>query len=80
MITKITAAYTRYYRDNCQLTAYIEWVDSKGKAGRTEGAVKAAVFRPDLNAAPKCMNIGHHMQALLDRAAHEGITLEHQTW
>jgi hypothetical protein len=37
MITKITSAYVRTYSDNGQTVAYVEWVDNKGKTGRTEG-------------------------------------------
>lgn len=37
MIAKITKAYIRHYTDNGQTTAYVEWRDAKGKAGRTEG-------------------------------------------
>jgi hypothetical protein len=37
MITRITAAYTRTYSDSGQVRTYVEWVDHKGKWGRTEG-------------------------------------------
>lgn len=37
MIKQITKAYVRTYSDSGQVTAYVEWVDDKGKAGRTEG-------------------------------------------
>lgn len=37
MIAKITKAYIRTYSDSGQTTAYVEWVDHKGKSGRTEG-------------------------------------------
>jgi hypothetical protein len=37
MITKITKAYIRTYSDSGQVTAYVEWIDSKGESGRTEG-------------------------------------------
>jgi hypothetical protein len=33
----ITKAYVRHYRDNGQTVAYVEWIDTRGKAGRTEG-------------------------------------------
>lgn len=36
-ISKITKAYVRTYSDSGQVTAYVEWVDNKGKTGRTEG-------------------------------------------
>lgn len=37
MITQITKTYTRHYRDNGQTTTYVEWIDRRGKPGRTEG-------------------------------------------
>lgn len=37
MIAKITRAYIRTYSDSGQTTAYVEWIDDKGKPGRTEG-------------------------------------------
>lgn len=37
MITRITKAYIRTYSDSGQTTAYVEWVNNKGKSGRTEG-------------------------------------------
>ncbi len=36
-IEQITKAYIRTYRDSEQETAYVEWVDSNGETGRTEG-------------------------------------------
>lgn len=36
-IAKITRAYVRTYRDNGQVTAYVEWIDNRGATGRTEG-------------------------------------------
>lgn len=36
-IEKITSAYVRKYADNDQTVAYVEWVDHRGKHGRTEG-------------------------------------------
>ena len=70
MITKITAAYVRHYSDNGQTTAYVEWINSHGKTGRTEGAADPRTRTP----------IGAHMTALLDRAAREGVTIEQQIW
>ena len=37
MVAKITKAYVRHYSDNGQTMAYVEWIDHKGKRGRTEG-------------------------------------------
>ena len=42
MITKITKCYTRTYTDSGQTTSYVEWVDGKGKSGRTEGSAANA--------------------------------------
>ena len=72
MITKITAAYIRYYRDNCQLSAYVEWIDSKGKTGRTESKAERI--------GDSHYYVGQHMGALLERAHREGIAIEKQTW
>lgn len=38
MIQRITKMYTRRCRDSGQVTTYIEWIDHKGKKGRTEGS------------------------------------------
>ena len=37
MIDRITKMYTRIYSDSRQVTTYVEWIDDKGVAGRTEG-------------------------------------------
>ena len=37
MIATITKAYIRTYTDNGQTVAYVEWIDDRGKSGRTEG-------------------------------------------
>ena len=37
MIAKITKVYTCHYRENGQITTYVEWIDEKGTPGRTEG-------------------------------------------
>lgn len=65
---KITAAYTRQYRDNGQLKAYVEWADGS----RTEG--EAELYHG--KRVPK----GDHMGALFDRAMRDGITIRHETW
>ena len=74
MITKITAAYIRHYRDNSQTTAYVEWIDHHGHNGRTEGRV--CERDGDKPNAPA----GSHMTALFARAVREGITPKLQTW
>ena len=40
-IKEITKAYIRTYKDSGQVTGYVEWVDHKGKKGRTEGDPKS---------------------------------------
>jgi hypothetical protein len=57
MIAKITRAYTRHYLDNGQITTYVEWIDTKGKSGRTEGSLsnlhmKALVDRANREGIP----------------------------
>lgn len=76
MITKITAAYARHYRDNGSRVAGVEWIDSKGRKGTTEGSIGPCrcCGRGTKN------ELGAHMQALFDRAQREGVTIEHQTW
>lgn len=37
MIAKITKIYTRHYSDNGRTKTYVEFLDNKGKSGRTEG-------------------------------------------
>lgn len=37
-IVKVTKAYVRTYSDNGQITAYVEWIDGRGRTGRTEGS------------------------------------------
>lgn len=66
MITKITKAYVRTYTDNGQTTAYVEWVDHRGRTGRTE--------------APHTEVTDFHMHALLERAKREGVEVERQRW
>lgn len=61
----ITKAYTRHYRDNGQLTAYIEWSDGS----RTEGDA----IMPRIAA-------GTHMRALFARAMADGLTIAHEVW
>lgn len=65
MIAKITAFEIRTYTDNETTVAYCEWVDGKGKRGRTEGKAPAK---------------SEHMQALLFRALEEGVQPEFTTW
>lgn len=37
MIAKITRCYKRHYSDNRTTVLYVEWQDTKGNSGRTEG-------------------------------------------
>lgn len=73
MISKITRAYVRTYTDNGQTVAYVEWIDNKGKSGRTEGGIHSdcCVREP---------HFGSHMTALLDRAKREGLQVEREQW
>jgi len=76
MIAKITAAYTRHYRDNGQTTAYVEWIDHKGETGRTEGPV----LLPIGTKHPLAEVYGLHMGTLFARAICTGVEIDHQTW
>lgn len=40
MIARINKVYTRTYTDNGQTRTYVEWTDTRGKTGRTEGDAK----------------------------------------
>lgn len=64
MITSIKDAYVRHYRDNGQTTAYVVWIDHRGKEGVTEG--KSLEANGD-----KLYQFGQHMGALLERANRE---------
>lgn len=74
MIARITKAYKRHYRDNGQTTIYVEWVNTRGAAGRTEGA-----FGPCRRCGGKA-HASTHMLALLARAEREGVPLTNETW
>ena len=76
MIAKITKAYTRHYRDNGQTTAYVEWIDSLGRAGRTEAPVRM----PRETKRPLAEVYGPHMGALIARAICTGVTVTHEVW
>lgn len=72
MIARITAAYVRRHSDNGQLTRYVEWIDHRGKHGRTE----------EPTYCPYCgrRNVGTHIRALIARGRREGVALERETW
>lgn len=38
MIDRITKIFTRRYSDSGQVTTYVEWTDTRGTSGRTEGS------------------------------------------
>jgi hypothetical protein len=65
---KITKAYTRFYSDNRQLKAYVEWADGS----RTEG--EARMYHGVL------IPCGTHMGVLFDRALRDGLTIGRETW
>jgi hypothetical protein len=64
----IVKAYTRYYSDNGQLKAYVEW----SNGSRTEG--EAGFY----HGVP--IPCGTHMGLLFDRALHIGLTIGRETW
>jgi len=55
--------------------AYVEWMDHKGVAGRTEGAVRSAD-----NTQTLATVYGEHMGALMARAICSGLTIEREVW
>jgi hypothetical protein len=73
MIAKITDAYVRHYSDNGQTTAYVEWIDHRGRTGRTEGAVKA-------KRGTLAQVYGEHMGALIARAICHGVEIRRERW
>lgn len=75
MIAKITKAYVRTYSDNGQTTAYVEWVDERGRPGRTEGPMWRHATGPN---GPQVFY--SHMQALFARAKREGAPITREHW
>ena len=75
MIAKITRAYVRTYSDNGQTKAYVEWLDHRGRSGRTEADITG---RPEDAVMSECY--GAHMGALMARAICHGIVIERETW
>lgn len=76
MIAKITRAYVRYYRDNGQTTATVEWLDHRDRWGRTESTAR---WQESSHRRPT-VTFGQHMHALFARAKREGLKLERETW
>lgn len=66
--TTIKRAYTRHYRDNDQLIAYVEWSDGS----RVEGPAELYHGKRIPSSAL--------MGALFERAMREGLNIEHETW
>ena len=76
-IARITKAYVRRYRDNGQVKVYVEWVDTNGESGRTEGNISG---EPEFEGDSPPMRLGTHMRALLARAKREGVPLKKEVW
>ena len=75
-IDKINRIYVRRYRDNGQITAYVDWIDTAGRAGRTEA-------NPAMFARSRrhwIFTFGTHMHALFERGRREGLRLQRETW
>lgn len=68
MIKTFAKAYIRHYSDNGQTKCYVEWLDYKGRSGRTEGE------------AGEGYPLGQHMRALVAAAARQGVMLTHEEW
>lgn len=64
----IVAAYTRYYSDNEQLTACVEWSDG----ARTEGEAMLYCGVP--------IPVGEHMGVLFEAALRDGLTIGREVW
>jgi hypothetical protein len=65
MIESFKRVYVRHYRDNNQTKLYVEWLDTRGRSGRTEG-------EPDLQ--------NSHMAALVRAAVRQGLRIEREVW
>ena len=68
MLAKITRTYIRTYRDSGQKTVYVEFEPDKNG-----GSVR---LECDAERATK----SEHMQAILRRAAREGVKMEIEIW
>lgn len=79
-IAKITRAYVRRYSDNGQTVAYVEWLDNRGKAGRTEGGVGPCPCCGCVPVSKSGLLVNAHMDALLTRALREGVPITEETW
>lgn len=70
----IKRIYVRRYRDNGQVTAYVDWSDGS----RTENT--ADRFRQWRKPSYVAFDFGEHMHALFNRAKREGLHLQLETW
>lgn len=70
-IARITRAYTRHYSDNGDTKSYVEWIDTNGETGRTEGDAYGKNYMEP---------VGAHMQALFARAIREGVNPTSEVW
>lgn len=52
-IAKITAAYERLYGDSGQRKTYVEWIDNRGRPGRTEGTTGSSHMQALLDRAER---------------------------
>lgn len=77
MIARVTRMFIRRYSDNGQTVAYVEWLDRRGKPGRTEGTPQRI---PSRHGRPETWTFGEHMHALFGRGRREGLTLQRETW
>lgn len=68
----IKRIYVRKYRDNGQVTAYVDWADG----ARTEGSLAVC----DLPRYRPMFSFGRHMHALFQRAKRDGLRLERECW
>ena len=66
-IARIQRIYSRHYRDNGRTVYYAEWIDHKGRRGRTESPGEEP-------------SEGSHMHALFSRGLAEGLPIEHEEW
>ena len=72
MTNSIKRVYVRRYRDNGQLTAYVDWADgSRTEASPAMFARKRSCY---------VFTFGTHMHALFARAKREGLRMERETW
>ncbi len=74
MTKQIKRVYVRRYRDNEQVTAYVDWADGS----RTEGNIRKLHDWRGYRYTE--FDFGEHMHALFNRARREGLHLQLETW